>query len=96
MTRWLCACAVNAYAHSEGPDKPVILRSVFRDFAVILQNHWILQRLSMYSRTSVDRTSLGHGNVVDMGSSTHRGLILAPGQEANGANLGKSFRFSTQ
>ena len=31
-----------------------------------------------------------------MGSSSHCGLIMAQGQEANGDNLGKSFRPSTQ
>ena len=41
------------------------------------------------------RTSLGPGKFVrDMGSSSHGGLILVPDQEANGDNLGKSFRSS--
>ena len=31
--------------------------------------------------------------VRDMGSSSYGGLIIAPGQEANNDNLGKSFRF---
>ena len=34
--------------------------------------------------------------VLEMGSSSHWGLIMAPGQEANGDNLGKYFRSSTQ
>ena len=43
------------------------------------------------------RTSLGPWKFVrDMGSSSHGGLIMAPVQEANRDNLGKSFRFSTQ
>ena len=42
------------------------------------------------------RTSLGPWKLVrDMGSSSHRELIMAPGQEANSDNIGKSFRFST-
>ena len=50
-----------------------------------------------YSRTSMARTSLGPWKFVrDMGSSSHWGLIMAPVQEANSDNLGKSFRFSTQ
>ena len=34
--------------------------------------------------------------VRDMGSSSHRGLIMAQGQEANCDNLANSFRFSTK
>ena len=50
-----------------------------------------------YSRTSMARTPLGPWKFVrDMGSSSHWGLIMAPGQEANSDNLGKSFWFSTQ
>ena len=37
-------------------------------------------------------TSLGPWKfVLDMGSSSHCGLIIAPDQEANGDNLGMSF-----
>ena len=40
----------------------------------------------------VARTSLGPWKyVLDMGSSSHWWLIIAPGQEANDANLGMSF-----
>ena len=43
------------------------------------------------------RTSFGPWKFVrDMGSASHRRLIMASGQEANGDNLGKSFRSSTQ
>ena len=43
------------------------------------------------------RTSLGPWKFVrEMGSSSQLDLIMAPGQEANGDNFGKSFRFSTQ
>ena len=50
-----------------------------------------------YSRTSMGRTSLGPGKIVrDMGSSSHRESIMAPGQEANGDNLGESFQSSVQ
>ena len=53
--------------------------------------------LSSYSRISMARTSLGPWKFVrDMGSSSHWGLIMAPVQEANSDDLGKSFRFSTQ
>ena len=42
-----------------------------------------------YSRTSMARTSLGPQKIVrDMGSSSHCGLIIVPGQEANSDNLG--------
>ena len=42
------------------------------------------------------RTFLGSWTLLrDMGSSSHRGLNMAPGQEAND-NLAKSFRSSTQ
>ena len=34
--------------------------------------------------------------VRDMGSSSHRGLTMAPGQEANGDDLVNAFQFSTQ
>ena len=51
----------------------------------------------LYSRTSMAQTSLGPWKIVrDMGSSSHWGLIIGPGQEANSNDLGKSFRFSTQ
>ena len=37
-----------------------------------------------YSRTSITRTSLGLCKfVLDMGSLSHLGLIIKPGQEAN-------------
>ena len=49
---------------------------------------------SIYSRTSMARTSLGPWKFVrDMGSSSHRGLIMAPIQEANSDNLGYLFDF---
>ena len=56
-----------------------------------------MTRIDEYSRTSMARTALGPCKFVrDMGSSSHRGLIMAPVQEANSDNLGKSFRFSIQ
>ena len=43
------------------------------------------------------QTSLGPWKFVrDMGSSSHWGLIMEPGQEANCDNLRKSFQSSTQ
>ena len=46
----------------------------------------------MYSKTSVARTSLEPLKFIrDKGSSSHRGLIMAPGQEANADNSGNSF-----
>ena len=49
-------------------------------------------RCCLISKTSVVRTSLGPWKFIrEMGSSNHRGLIMAPCQEANGDNLGKSF-----
>ena len=49
-------------------------------------------RCCLYSKTSVVQTSLGPWKFIrGMGSSNHRGLIMAPCQEANGDNLGKSF-----
>ena len=48
---------------------------------------------STYIRTLMARTSLGPWEIVrDMGSSSHWRLIMVPGQEANGGNLGKSFQ----
>ena len=50
-----------------------------------------------YSRTSMTRTSLGPWKIVRyMGSSSHWGVAMAPGQEANGDNLGKSFWLSIE
>ena len=50
-----------------------------------------------YSRTPVARTSMWPWKLVrDMSSSSYWGLSTALGQEANGDNLGKSFRSSTQ
>ena len=51
------------------------------------------------SKTLMARTSLGPRKFIrDMGTcrSSQSVLIMAPGQEANGDNLGKSFRSSTQ
>ena len=59
---------------------------------VISEKRTLAYSSSYYSRTSVTRTSLGPWECVrDMGSSSHCGLIVAPGQEENGDNLGKSF-----
>ena len=45
-----------------------------------------------YSRTSMARTSLGPWKLVrDMGNSSHFGLIMTRGQEANNDKLRKSF-----
>ena len=45
-----------------------------------------------YSRTSMARTSLGPYKIVrDMGSSSHWGLIMVPGQEVNSDNLRNFF-----
>ena len=53
--------------------------------------------ISLYSRTSIARTPLGPcKSVRAMSSSSQWRLIMAPGQEANSDNLGKSFRVSTQ
>ena len=50
-----------------------------------------------YSRTSMARTSLGPSKIVwDMGSASHWGLFMVPGQETDGDNLGKFFRSSKQ
>ena len=59
---------------------------------------WIfLTHVTRYSRTSLAWTSLGLWTFVwDMGSSSHLGLIIAPGQEAYWDNLGKYFLFFIQ
>ena len=63
------------------------VQTLYRLFIIIIK----------YSRTSMARTSLGPWKFVrHMGSSSHWVLIMAPVQEANSDNLGKSFRFSTQ
>ena len=50
-----------------------------------------------YSRILVTWTSLGPWRFVrGIDSSSHWGLIMTPGQEANCDSLGKSFRPSTQ
>ena len=52
------------------------------------------EQISLYSRISMARTSLGPwALVLDMGSSesSHRGLIIAPGQEINEADVFSSF-----
>ena len=44
------------------------------------------------SKTSVVQTSLGPWKFIqEMGTSNHRGLIMAPCQEANSDNLGSLF-----
>ena len=49
----------------------------------------------IYSQTAMSQTSLGPWKFVpDMSSSSHRGWITAPGQEANEDNLVMSFRSS--
>ena len=55
----------------------------------------VLLKAYGYSRTLMARTSFGPWKfVLDMGSSSHRGLIIAPGQEANEDNLGMPLRAS--
>ena len=56
-------------------------------------NPWICSETHhQYSRTSMARTSLGSKKIVrDMGRSSHWGLIMVPGQEANSDNLGNFF-----
>ena len=50
--------------------------------------------VSRYSKTSIAQTSFGPWKFIwDMGSLSNRGLIMAPDQEANVDNLGKSFWF---
>ena len=50
-----------------------------------------------YSRTSMARTSMGPQKIVrDMGSSSHWGIIMVPGQEGNSDNLGILFLFPSQ
>ena len=45
-----------------------------------------------YSRTSIAQiSSAPQIFVLDMGSSSHWGFIMTPGQETNGNNLGNSF-----
>ena len=49
----------------------------------------------IYSWTSMTRTLFGPWkHIRDMGSSSHWGFIMAPGQKTNGDNLEKSFRSS--
>ena len=51
---------------------------------------------ALYIRTSMIRACLGPLKFVrDMISSSHWELIMAPGQQANGDNLGIIFRSST-
>ena len=53
--------------------------------------------LLLNSRTLVAQTSLRPWKLVrDMGSSSHWGLIMVLGQEANDSDLGKSFQSSLQ
>ena len=48
----------------------------------------------MYSQASMAQTSLGPWKLArDMGSSSHLGLIMVPGQEANNNNLGIFFYY---
>ena len=50
-----------------------------------------------YSQTLLARTSLGPWKFVwDMGSLSHWGLIIIPGQKANGDDLGNCFLSSIQ
>ena len=54
-------------------------------------------KYAQYSHTLMARTSFRPWKFIqDTGSSSHCGLIMARGQEANGDSLGKSFRSSTQ
>ena len=47
---------------------------------------------STYSQNSIARTSFGPWKfILDIGSSSHGGFIIAQGQEANGDNLGMYF-----
>ena len=66
------------------------------DWWAVLINSFLFH-VFMYSRTPMAQTSLGPYKFVrDKSSSSHWGLIMVPGQQANGDNLGKPFRSSTQ
>ena len=61
------------------------------------QKNWWTGEYSMYSWNSVAQTALGPWKFAqDMIYSCHWGLIIVPGQEANGDSLRKSFPSSTQ
>ena len=48
---------------------------------------------TIYSRPLMAQTSLGLWKfILEMVISSHRGLIIAPGEEANGHNLGMYFQ----
>ena len=54
---------------------------------------WVSKRDTMFSRTSMARTSLGRWKCfLEFGSFSHSGLILASGQETNGGSLRMYFR----
>ena len=51
-----------------------------------------LHMVAMKSRSSMAQTSSEQwSNILNMDSSSHWGLIIAPGQEENGDNLGMYF-----
>ena len=75
------------YDHSS--TKPRSLPLVYLAHRYIFLYAWI------YSPTSMAQTSFGPWKfVLNIGSFSHWGLIIVPGQEANEDNLGMSFRSS--
>ena len=98
--------------NAEGLDRPVQIRIVVcacmpvklhvpQNRATVKSNitpcSKIAGNVCIYSQTSVARTSLGPYKFVrDMDCLSHYRVNITPGQEANGDNLGESFRFSTQ
>ena len=63
------------------------IETYLRNLCIFIRNHKYI-----YCKISVAETSLGPWKYLqDMGSLSQRGLILAPGQESNGDNLGIPF-----
>ena len=87
---------IHALPHWTFPiQKPVLTCSTLHSYWFNSLYNYITmswKKKSKYSRTSMARTSLEPWKLVrDMGSSSDWGLIMAPDQEANSDNLGKSF-----
>ena len=90
---WWVVKRKSAFEHAQNVRIHLRMRKISSGHLLSIETFYSTQ----YSQNPMTGTSLGPWKFVrDMGSSSQWGLIMTPGQEANGDNLGKSFPSSIQ
>ena len=92
------SCYQRNFAHVEGKSNSNVVRILNSVLFKVTRRKWyemnlVLLMISLFTVKHGSTSSLGPWKCnLDMGSSSHWGLIIASGQEANGNNLVASFR----